>query len=339
MQPTPPADPPLYRIEDLRVVFGGEEGEVRAVDGVTFDIPRGQTVCVVGESGSGKSMTGRAMMRLLPRGAALQAGVMQFNPAGATPIDMAGLDANGPAIRALRGRHISLISQEPMAALSPVHSIGQQMIPLIRRHLLMDASAARAHAIAMLEQVGIARASSRIDSYAFEFSGGMRQRVCIAMALACHPQLVIADEPTTALDVTTQANILDLLRDLQAKVGLSILFITHDLGVVAEMADKVVVMYLGRVVEQGDARQIFHDPRHPYTRALLRSLPKLGAARSARLETIRGMVPSNLERPSGCEFHPRCDHFLPGLCDTTTPTAEILSEGRMVRCLREGALS
>jgi len=323
----------LFEVRDLRVQFGSDDGPVTAIDGVSFDIPRGKTVCVVGESGSGKSITGRSLMSLLPHNARIIGGQVTYHPAAGGPVDIAALDPRGQAIRAIRGKEISLVSQEPMAALSPVHTIGQQMVPVIQLHLGLSKRQARAHAIAMLDRVGLPRPGERIDSYAFELSGGMRQRVCIAMALACNPRLVIADEPTTALDVTTQANIIDLLQDLQAENQLSILFITHDLGVVAEIADEVVVLYLGRVVERGSVEQIFAAPTHPYTRALLKSVPRLGMGRGSRLAAIRGMVPSALNRPTGCDFHPRCDFAVAGLCDRLEPPDVSLGDGHSARCV------
>lgn len=323
----------LFEVRDLRVQFGSDDGPVTAIDGVSFDIPRGKTVCVVGESGSGKSITGRSLMSLLPHNARIAGGHVVYHPVAGQSVDVASLDPRGRGIRAIRGRDISLVSQEPMAALSPVHTIGQQMVPVIQRHLGLGRRQATAHAVAMLDRVGLPKPAQRINSYAFELSGGMRQRVCIAMALACHPRLVIADEPTTALDVTTQANIIDLLQDLQAETQLSILFITHDLGVVAEIADEVVVLYLGRVVERGSVQQIFAEPAHPYTKALLKSVPRLGMGRSSRLAAIRGMVPSAVDRPTGCDFHPRCDFAVAGLCDRLEPPDVQLGGGHSARCV------
>ncbi|WP_342361871.1 ABC transporter ATP-binding protein [Terrarubrum flagellatum] len=329
--------PALFEVDDLKVHFDTDDGVVRAVDGVSFSIPRGRTVCIVGESGSGKSVTGRSLMNLLPHNARIAGGRVVYRPDDSRTIDVSALPPTGRAIRALRGKEISLISQEPMAALSPVHTVGQQMTPVIKRHLNLSWREAADRAAAMLARVGLTRPKERLNSYAFEFSGGMRQRVCIAMALACRPKLVIADEPTTALDVTTQANILDLLIELQAEYGLSILFITHDLGVVAEVANEVVVMYLGKVVERGAVEDIFYDPRHPYTRALLRSVPRLGAGKATRLATIRGLVPSPFDRPAGCDFHPRCDKAISGVCDVSAPANIAIGAGRSVRCVLDEA--
>ncbi|KRE14256.1 dipeptide/oligopeptide/nickel ABC transporter ATP-binding protein [Bosea sp. Root483D1] len=327
------APSPLVAVADLKVQIGTDDGLVRAVDGVTFDVPRGRTLCIVGESGSGKSVTGRALMNLLPPSGRIAAGSILYSGRDGEAVDVTKLDPRGRQIRSLRGKEISLISQEPMAALSPVHTIGQQLVPVIRRHLGLSKKAAQARAVEMLGRVGIPRPAERLGNYPFEFSGGMRQRVCIALALSCRPRLLIADEPTTALDVTTQANIIDLLQELQREDGLSILFITHDLGVVAEIADDVAVMYLGKIVERGTVEQIFADPRHPYTRALLKSVPRLGAGRGTRLAAIRGMVPSPFDRPKGCDFHPRCDAALKGICNSVDPGTVTIGPRRDVRCV------
>jgi peptide/nickel transport system ATP-binding protein len=325
---------PLIEVDNLRTHFFGGAGTVRAVDGVSFAIPRGKTVCVVGESGSGKSITGRSILNQVPRGGRIVSGSIRYRPDPAAPVvDLAALDPRGREIRAIRGAQIGLISQEPMAALSPVHSIGNQMLEVIQLHLKMGRKEAYEHAVETLALVGIPRPADRMGSYAFEFSGGMRQRVCIALALACRPKLLIADEPTTALDVTTQANILDLIASLQAEFGLSVLFVTHDLGVVAEIADDVVVMYLGRVVETGDVDTIFHNPAHPYTKALLHSVPRLHAPPTRRLATIEGMVPSRFERPQGCSFHPRCVQAVAGLCDRSDPAPVTVGGRHLASCL------
>lgn len=326
--------PPLVSIRDLKVHFPTDEGLVKAVDGVDFDIPRGRTVCVVGESGSGKSITARAILNQVPKPGGIVAGSIQF--AGDAKVDIATLDKRGPEIRAIRGREIALISQEPMAALSPVHTIGNQIIEAIRLHLPMSKKEARERAADMLAKVGIPKPKDRLESYSFELSGGMRQRVCIAMALSCEPKLLIADEPTTALDVTTQANILDLIAEFQAKLGMSVLFITHDLGVVAEIADEMVVMYLGRVAERGTAEEVFANPRHPYTQALLRSVPRMGRGTRERLYAIPGMVPNPFDRPEGCGFNPRCEKRIEGRCDRIDPAMTLFSQGGAARCHLHG---
>ena len=250
-----------------------------------------------------------------------------------SPIDLAALDPRGERMRRIRGGEIGMIFQEPMASLSRMYTIGAQMVEAIRLHLPMGKKQARDHAIALLRQVGIPRPEQRIDAYSFQLSGGMCQRVMIAMALACGPSLLIADEPTTALDVTTQARILDLIKNLQQQTGMAVLFITHDLGVVAELADEVVVMYLGTVVERGSVDEIFHDPKHPYTKALLRSIPRMGAGTRQRLHTIRGMVPPPSRRPKGCPYHPRCDDAISGLCDEKAPPDVSLGPSRTARCV------
>ncbi len=323
----------LISVENLRTHFFTDEGVVKAVDGVTFDVPRGKTLCVVGESGSGKSVTARSLMQLISRPGRVVAGTMIYRPAKGETIDLAKLEPKGKTIRRIRGRDIALIFQEPMTALSPVHTVGNQLMEAIRLHLPPNKKEVRERAIEVLERVGLPKPAERISSYPFELSGGMRQRVAIAIALVCDPELLIADEPTTALDVTTQAVILDLIYDLQQDLGMSVMFITHDLGVVAEIADEVAVMYLGKVVERGDVDSIFHDPKHPYTQALLRSVPSVEVGKRQRLEQIRGMVPHPFDRPHGCSFHTRCDAFMPGVCDRLEPPPEALGKGREVRCL------
>jgi peptide/nickel transport system ATP-binding protein len=329
-------DRALLEVTGLRTHFATREGLVRAVDGVDFVVPAGKTVCVVGESGCGKSVTARSVLGLVdPPGRIVDGSIRWRRELATPPVDLAALDPRGEAMRRIRGAEISMVFQEPMASLSPMYTIGQQLVETIRLHLPMSRSEARDHAVSMLRRVGIPRADQRIDAYSFQLSGGMCQRAMIAIALACGPSLLIADEPTTALDVTTQARILDLIAGLQAETGMSVLFITHDLGVVAEVADEVVVMYLGTVVERGSVQEIFAEPRHPYTRALLRSVPRLGAGqrRLQRLPAIRGMVPHPSERPGGCPFHPRCDHAVPGRCDTADPPTVALGPDRRVRCV------
>lgn len=332
MEPTM-ADQNLVEVEALKTHFFTEEGVVKAVDGVDFVIPRGRTVGVVGESGSGKSVTARSIMKLVdPPGRVVDGSVRIRRRDGAIE-DVVQLDEKAARIRSLRGREVAMIFQEPMASLSPVHKIGRQMTEMIELHLKLGKVEARARAIEMLERVDMPKAAQTFDSYTFELSGGMRQRAMIAMALSCDPALLIADEPTTALDVTTQATIIDLIMDLSEDSGLAVMFITHDLGVIAEIADDVIVMYLGNVVERGPVDSIFHDPKHPYTRSLLRSIPRLGLERRKRLEAIRGMVPNPFDRPRGCPFHDRCDEFMPGVCDKIVPPPEQLGPGREVRCL------
>jgi peptide/nickel transport system ATP-binding protein len=247
-------------------------------------------------------------------------------------VDLAQLDPFGREIRAIRGAEIAMIFQEPMTSFSPIHTIGNQIVEAIRLHRSVDKVEARALAIDALRRVGMSRPEHRIDQYPHELSGGMRQRAMIAMAMCCNPQLLLADEPTTALDVTTQAQILELMRDLQQDTGAGVVMITHDLGVIAEIAQSVVVMYLGRVVEVSDVRALFRDPKHPYTRALLQSIPRIGRGARVRLQPVTGMVPSPYNRPTGCPFHPRCPAAMPGVCDRVVPEPVALGDGREVSC-------
>ena len=322
----------LIDVRGLKTHFFTDEGVVKSVDDVSFSIREGETLCVVGESGCGKSVTARSLLQIVGPPGRVVAGELMLRQ-GDNTVDLAKLDPRGEKIRKIRGKEIAMIFQEPMSALSPVHTIGNQLIEAVRLHLEVSKKEARDRAVEVLRKVGIPRAETRLGTYPFELSGGMRQRVCIAMALSCEPRLLIADEPTTALDVTTQANILDLIKDLQNELGMAVMFITHDLGVVAEVADEVAVMYLGKVVERGGVEDIFYDPKHPYTRALLASIPKLNDTPRARLESIRGLVPHPFNRPRGCTFHTRCDAFMPGSCDRIEPPPERLGEGREVRCL------
>ncbi|PZF80805.1 ABC transporter ATP-binding protein [Jiangella anatolica] len=323
----------VLAIDDLRTHFRTEQGVVRAVDGVSLTVPRGKTVCVVGESGCGKSVTARSVLGLVDPPGRIEAGHIWWRPdPGTAPLDLAGLDPRGEPIRNIRGNQIGMVFQEPMASLSPMYTIGNQLTQAIRLHVNLSAKEARERAIAQLVRVGIPQPERRFDAYPFQLSGGMCQRAMIAIALACDPALLIADEPTTALDVTTQARILDLIRELQDETGMAVMFITHDLGVVAEMADEVVVMYLGTVVERGTVTDIFERPRHPYTQALLESVPAIGRGDRARLRTIAGMVPHPDDRPTGCPFHTRCRSAMPGLCDVTPPAAHDLGDGRVAAC-------
>ncbi len=323
----------LLEVKALKTHFFTDEGVVQAVDGVNFSLKPGKTLCVVGESGCGKSVTARSILRIVPPPGQIVAGQILFQQRSGESIDLAQLKPKGTAIRKIRGGEISMIFQEPMASLSPVHTIGSQIMEAILLHLPLSKQEARKRAVSLLDMVGIPRASENLDAYSFELSGGMRQRAMIAIALACEPQLLIADEPTTALDVTTQANILDLIRDLQQENGMSVLFITHDLGVVAEIADEVVVMYLGRDVESGGVDTIFHNAKHPYTRALLQSIPRYNSRSQKRLYSIQGTVPHPFNRPTGCPFHPRCDEVMPEQCASEDPQRYAISQGHSARCL------
>jgi peptide/nickel transport system ATP-binding protein len=323
----------LIEVKDLKTYFYTDEGVVKAVDGVDFSIKKGKTLCVVGESGCGKSITARSIMRLIvPPGKIVEGSIKlagkEEQGAAAPEIDITSLSPKGKEIRQIRGAEISMIFQEPMSSLSPVHTIGNQLAEAIRLHMKCSKEDAKARSIEVLKEVGIPKAEQRFDVYPFQLSGGMRQRVMIAMALSCRARLLIADEPTTALDVTTQSNILDLIQGLQKEYNMSVMFITHDLGVVAEIADDAVVMYLGKVVERGPVDAIFHDPKHPYLISLLRSIPKLTAGSAERLDSIRGMVPHPFNRPRGCPFHPRCDKAIKGLCDVRPPPQVAVNPGK-----------
>jgi peptide/nickel transport system ATP-binding protein/oligopeptide transport system ATP-binding protein len=323
----------LLDIRNLSVEFHTEEGIVRAVDEVSFDIPRGKTVCLVGESGCGKSVSAYSLLGLVSPpgrvvgGEALLSG--ETLPGEETGQDLLKLSEKG--LRSIRGNRISMIFQEPMTSLNPVFTIGDQIIEAILSHQAMSKGKARRKAISMLEQVKIPAPEQRVDEYPHQLSGGMRQRALIAMALATEPDLLIADEPTTALDVTIQAQILELLKELQADTGLSVLFITHDLGVVAEIADEVVVMYASRVVEKAPARELFANPLHPYTRGLFNSLPSLGGSADGRLKTIEGSVPDPLAFPTGCKFWPRCELAVDG-CREAEPELRTLAADHPVAC-------
>lgn len=325
----PAAAAPLLEVTDLQTSFMGGEGRtIRAVDGVSFTVNSGETLAIVGESGSGKSVTSLSIMRLLPKKTGfISAGDVKLR--GKSLLALSERDMRG-----VRGNEIGMIFQEPMTSLNPVHTIGRQIAEVVIQHQKLRKAQARARAIEMLELVGIPEPHRRADSYPHEMSGGMRQRAMIAMALSCEPAVLIADEPTTALDVTIQAQILDIMRNLQQKLGMAIVFITHDLGVVAEMADRVVVMYAGQVVETGSVREIFAKPLMPYTAGLMQSIPRLGSAeKKERLQTIPGYVPPLTRLPSGCRFRTRCT-FATEQCAAREPDLEWLETGRAVRCIR-----
>jgi oligopeptide/dipeptide ABC transporter ATP-binding protein len=326
----------IVEIRDLRIRFTTPDGEFNAVDGADLDVPAGKTVCLVGESGSGKSVLARAMMRLVAPNATVT-GSIQFRSGTGQEQALNNMSPKSREARSIRGHEMGMIFQEPLSALSPVHTIGSQMLESVNNHLKLSKKEAREKCVDMLARVGIPKPEVRIDSYPFEMSGGMRQRAMIAMALVCEPRLLIADEPTTALDVSIQAGILDLIRELQQQMGMAVLFITHDLGVVAQIADSVAVMYLGRLVEQAPVQELFKDPCHPYTAALMRSIPSAAQQRKLPIQAIRGMIPNPFERPGGCTFHTRCDYFQSGKCDTDVPPLQALSEQRKVRCALYGA--
>ena len=327
------ADAPLLQIEGLRTQYKLHQGTVRAVDGASLTVMPGQTVGIVGESGCGKSVLLRSILRSVPKPGRIVDGAIRFQRRSGEITDLASLDANGREIRSIRGDEISMIFQEPMTSFSPVHTIGSQISEALELHRGLSRKAAAAEAVAALERVSMPRASLVAGQYPHEISGGMRQRAMIAMALCCGPRLLMADEPTTALDVTTQAQILALMRRLQAEEGMAILFVTHDLGVVAQMTEFIVIMYLGRVVETGPVHDIFYRPQHPYTHALLHSIPKLGQRRTgARLQSLKGGLPDPYARLTGCPFAPRCAFSDGTRCVTEAPELRRVSDTQQARC-------
>ncbi|MGI8855353.1 MAG: ABC transporter ATP-binding protein [Thermomicrobiales bacterium] len=340
----PRTDDVLLEVRNLKTHFFTDEGVVRAVDGVSYTLRRGRTLGIVGESGCGKSVTAQSILRIVPRPGRIVEGEILFhrqrpsgtNSAAPEAVDLTQMDPSGKEIRSIRGNEIALIFQEPMSSLSPVHTIGHQMIETIRLHQKVGKAEARERAVEALRRVGIPRPNEAVDRYTYQLSGGQRQRAVIALALSCQPSLLIADEPTTALDVTTEAQILELMKELQQDYGMAIQIITHNLGVIAEMADDVVVMYLGKEVEQAPVEELFRNPQHPYTRALLRSVPRLGRKTRGRLEAIKGMVPDPFSIPPGCPFNTRCAHYRPGICDD--PQYVQVGPDHWARCNRTGEL-
>ncbi len=330
----------LIEVKDLKTYFMLHEGTVRAVDGCSFTIRRGKTLGVVGESGCGKSVTSQSILRIVPPPGRIVSGqitfyrrpIMQGGSEVEDVIEMTELDPDGDEVRAIRGKEIAMIFQEPMTSFSPVHTIGSQIMESIKLHLTTNSKETRERAVDMLHRVGLPQAEEILARYPHQLSGGMRQRAMIAMALSCRPSLLIADEPTTALDVTTEAQILELMKKLQAEFGMAIMYITHNLGVIAEMADDVVVMYMGKEVEQADVTSLFYEPKHPYTQALLRSIPKVGRKVGGRLESIEGMVPDPYSIPAGCAFNTRCRACDPGVCTTGEPPFTQVGPNQWVRC-------
>lgn len=349
----------LIDVKNLKVTFDVRAGVVKAVDGMDLTIRRGQTVGVIGESGCGKSVTARAILRMVPKPGKVSGQVMYYRKAKVGKkhlkdevIDITQLTPDGDVIRQIRGGEIGMIFQEPMSSLTPVYTagfhinealslhrlvkgkkVGDQMADAITSYRNVTKDEAREIAIEMLRKVGIPKPVERVDSYPHQLSGGQRQRVMIAIALSCEPEMLIADEPTTALDVSIEAQILDVMRDLQTNANMAIMFITHNLGVVAEMAEEMVVMYMGKQVERAKTVGLFYEPKHPYTQALLKSIPKVGIRTGERLATIEGMVPDPFHLPTGCVFHPRCPMFMPGKCDKITPTYKLVGEDHWVSCL------
>jgi peptide/nickel transport system ATP-binding protein len=325
------ADDALVTVRDLAVEFATDYGWERVVNGVSFDVRRGETLGIVGESGSGKSVTCLAMTGLIPTpGGRVAHGSVMLDGQ-----ELVGLDQR--QLEDIRGDDVGMIFQEPMTSLNPAFTVGQQIAEMVRRHRGGSKDAAMARAVEMLQRVGIPNAKQRAREYPYQFSGGMRQRVMIAMALACDPKLLIADEPTTALDVTIQAQVLDLLREMQAEFGMSLIFITHDLGVVADICDRVVVMYAGRLVETASIDDLYFRPAHPYTEGLLTAMPQI-VARSGRLASIPGSTPLPSQLPEGCAFHPRCPYAVDACKRGEIPLTQ-LGDGRAARCIRVGELS
>ena len=323
---------PLLALTNLVTEFDTDEGRVRAVDRVSFEVLAGETLGIVGESGCGKSVTALSIMRLLPRPAGqIASGSILFDGQDLTTVSTA-------AMQHIRGGEIGMVFQEPMTALNPVHTIGRQLSEVLLLHKDLTQDAALRESMAILDRVGIPAPDVRLGEYPHQLSGGMRQRVVIAIALACKPRLLIADEPTTALDVTIQAQILELIRELQAEMGMSVILITHDLGVIAETCESVVVMYAGRVAERGTVFEVFDTPAHPYTRGLLASIPRLTTEPKAHLPVIEGMVPGLLDLPGGCRFANRCPDVAPE-CSASLPVTEPIESSHEVACLRWKTLS
>ena len=322
----------ILEVNDLAITLSADQGTVDVIQSVSFTLEPGRTLALVGESGCGKSVTAASILRLLPRELAITRGSIQFrSPENGEVTDIAKLAPRGAAIRGLRGNDIAMIFQEPMSSFSPLYTIGNQIGEVVRLHRKVSRKEARDITIGLLDRVGIPEARAAVDRYPHEYSGGMRQRAMIAKALSCDPALLIADEPTTALDVTIQAQIIELMQDLQREFHMAIIFITHDLAMVAQVADEVCIMYAGRVVERGHVRDIFHDAKHPYTRDLLNAMPRLGNL-SQELVAIEGNVPGLFDMPSGCRFHPRCTSLMAGICNVRAPNLAQVSASHIVEC-------
>lgn len=323
--------PLLLSVENLSTHFFSKEGTVKAVDDVSFEVHRGQTLGIAGESGCGKSVTAQSILRIVPQNGNITGGRILLHRENEI-VDLVELDPKGKEIRDTRGGEISMIFQEPMTSFSPVHTIGNQIIEVIRLHQNVDAKVARERAVDMLRSVGMPAPEQTIDAYPFALSGGQRQRAMIAMALSCQPSLLIADEPTTAVDVTIQAQVLDLVKDLQRRLNMAMIMITHDLSVIAELCDRIMIMYLGHDVERASVEELFEKPLHPYSVGLLNSVPRLGEGSAQQIEAIRGSVPSVYELPPGCSFHPRCRYFMEGICDRESPSTVEVTPGHTVSC-------
>ena len=321
----------VISVKNIKTYFYSENRCNRAVNGVSFEVKRGRTLCVVGESGCGKSVTASSIMQLLPRLARIEEGEIIYHSEEKGDIDLSKLPRNGKEMRELRGKDIAMIFQDPMTALNPVFKVGDQIAENIMQHEKVSKKEAKARALELLTQMGIPEPEKRIDQYPHEFSGGMRQRAVIALAMSCNPKVLLADEPTTALDVTIQAQIFELMDMLKRDYNTAIMLITHDMGVVSELADDVLVMYMGNVIESGTAREVLKNPKHPYTKALLASIPVLGRGKDQKINPIRGMTPNPYNRPKGCQFEPRCD-FACDKCKECMPDETMLDGTHMVRC-------
>lgn len=322
----------ILSVRNLRTHFKLDQGTLKAVDGVDFDLPRNKTLGMIGESGCGKSVTAYSIMRTVRSPGRLVNGSIELRRIDGEVIDLAKLDPFGTQIRAIRGKEISMIFQEPIASLSPVHTIGDQIMEMVQLHRTRNKREAKEIVLDMLDKVGLSNPAQRFHEYPHQLSGGMCQRSMIAQALSCNPSVLIADEPTTALDVTVQAQIIELIRSLQDEFGMSVLYITHDLGVIAEMADAVAVMYLGRIVEYADTRTIFRNPLHPYTQRLLKAIPTMTGVAGGMLENISGNVPVPIDPPEECGFYSRCLLAEDGLCNAFIPPLIEVEPGHQVRC-------
>jgi peptide/nickel transport system ATP-binding protein len=324
---------PVLSVRDLRTHFFSREGELKAINGVSFDLARKEVLGIAGESGCGKSVTAQSILRILPDNGKTVSGEILLD-LDSEVVDLVQQDPDGKRMRDIRGKEISMIFQEPMTSFCPVYTIGNQITEVIQLHQHCGPKEARQLSIEILQSVGMPNPSRVIDDYPFNLSGGMRQRAMVAMALSCRPRILIADEPTTAVDVTIQAQVLELIRSIHEQYNMSIIMITHDLGVIAELAQRVIIMYLGEIVERGSVLQVFTDPRHPYTEGLLASVPKLRKGRQT-IVPISGTVPSLYEAVQGCKFHTRCTHYMPGTCDASPPAIEV-DAGHHVRCFLWG---
>ena len=322
----------LLEVRNLKISFKTDEGIITAVDGIDFSVKHGQTLGIVGESGSGKSVSTWSIMRLLPKNSIIDKGSsIRFQRKSGKTVEITKLKANSRELRKIRGGEVALIFQEPMSSFSPVYTIGNQIMEAVLHHRDVTKEEAEEIAVDMLDRVGISNPRQRFKQYPFELSGGMRQRAMIAVALSMNPSLLIADEPTTSLDVTIQAQILELMNELQEDLGMSIIFITHNLGVIAQVADEIEVMYLGKILERGTTKDIIKQPEHPYTQALLKAIPRLDHL-GERLTAIQGDIPSPLSRPVGCPFYTRCDDVISGVCDVKMPEPTQLSDTHTVYC-------